>query len=117
VEKLQRSRFIPEQRQYAIVPRPVLNRFIIGRAIRCAAYIALAGLLLVPLTALPGLILLVLPTEVALVSKIRDETELIQWVRCNMVSEDCNMDDAESGTEMARLMAHDRPGALQGYTR
>jgi hypothetical protein len=116
VEKFQPSK-VTEQLRYVMVPKPLLNRFIVGRAFRCAVYIALAGLLLVPLSVLPGLILFVLPGEVALVSKIRDETELIQWVRCNMVSGDCNIDDAESETEMTRLMAHDRPGALQGFTR
>jgi hypothetical protein len=116
VEKLQQSK-VPDQFQYAIVPKPLLNRFIFGRTIRCAFCIALAGLMLIPLTLLPGLILVVLPAEVALVSRIRDESELIQWVRCNMVSAECNMDSAEVETEFARLRAHDRPGALQGFTR
>jgi len=100
-----------------MVPKALLNRFILGRSVRCAVCVALAGLMLVPLTVLPGLILLVLPAEVALVSRIRDETELIRWVRCNMITGDCNLDDAESETEMARLRAYDRPGALQGFTR
>ncbi|MFW9767938.1 MAG: hypothetical protein ACFFEM_03885, partial [Candidatus Thorarchaeota archaeon] len=82
MEKIQHSKATPEQLKYVMVPKPLLNRFILFRAIRCAVCIALAGLLLVPLTVLPGLILLVLPAEVAVVSKIRDETELIQWVRC-----------------------------------
>jgi hypothetical protein len=77
----------------------------------------MAVLMIIPLTVLPGLILLVLPAEVALVSKIRDETELIQWVRNNMITQQSNLEDIESETEMARLRSHDRPGALQGYTR
>ncbi len=108
---------IPEELKYAEVPKPLLKNFIIGRSIRCAVYIALSGLLIMPLTVLPGLILLVLPAEVSLVSRIRDETELIQWVRNNMIIQPSNWDDVESESELARLRAHDRPGALQGYIR
>ena len=117
MEKFQRTEAIPEQLRYAMVPKPLLKRFIIGRSIRCAICIALAVLMLVPLTALPGLILFVLPGEVALVSRIRDETELVQWVRCNMASEECNWDDVESETELARIRAHDKPNTLQGFAR
>ena len=117
MEKFQRSKVVPEQLRYAVVPKPLLKRFIFGRTVRCAVCIAFAGILLLPLTVLPGLILFVLPAEVSLISKIRDETELIQWVRCNITTEDCKWDDVESETEMARLRSHDRPGALQGYTR
>ena len=117
MEKFQRSKVVPEQLRYAVVPKPLLKRFIIGRSIRCALCIALAGLMVLPLSVLPGLVLFVLPAEVALISKIRDETELIQWVRCNMTTEDCRWDDVETETEMARLRSHDRPGTLQGYTR
>ncbi len=117
MEKFQRSRVVPEQLRYAVVPKPLLKRFIYGRSIRCALFVALAGLMVVPLSVLPGLVLFVLPAEVALISKIRDEAELIQWVRCNMNTQDCKWDDVESETEMARLRSHDRPGALQGYTR
>jgi hypothetical protein len=117
MEKIRRTEAIPEQLRYAEVPMPLLKRFIIGRSIRCAICIALAGLMLVPLTVLPGLILFVLPGEVAVVSKIRDETELIQWVRCNMTSGECNWDDVESETESARIRAHDRPYTLQGFAR
>ncbi len=117
MDKFQRSKVVPEQLRYAVVPKPLLKRFIFGRSIRCAICIALAGLMLLPLTVLPGLVLFVLPAEVTLISKIRDETELIQWVRCNMTTEDCKWDDVESETEMARLRSHYRPGTLQGYTR
>ena len=117
MEKIRQMEAIPEQLQYAVVPKPLLKRFIIGRSIRCAICIALAVLMLVPLTALPGLILFVLPGEVALVSRIRDETELVQWVRCNMASEECNWDDVESETELARIRAHDKPNTLQGFAR
>ena len=117
MEKFQRSKVVPEQLRYAVVPKPLLKRFILGRSIRCAVCFALAVLLLLPLSTIPGLILLVLPAEVTLISKIRDETELIQWVRCNMVPEDCHWDNVESKTELTRLRSHDRPGALQGYTR
>ncbi|MHA2045461.1 MAG: hypothetical protein ACW99G_11750 [Candidatus Thorarchaeota archaeon] len=77
----------------------------------------MAVLMIIPLSVLPGLILLVLPAEVALVSRIRDETELIQWVRNNTITQPSNLEDIESETEMTRLRSHDRPGALQGYTR
>ena len=117
MEKFQRTEAIPEQLRYAVVPKPLLKRFILGRSIRCALCIALAGLMLVPLTVLPGLILLVLPAEVTVVSKIRDETELIRWVRCNMVSGECSWDDVESETELTRLRSHERPSSFQGYTR
>jgi hypothetical protein len=117
MNKFQRSKVVPEQLRYAVVPKPLLKRFILGRSIRCAVCIALSGLLLVPLTVLPGLILFVLPAEITLISKIRDETELIQWVRCNMEPQDCRWDDVESKTELARLRGHDRPSTLQGYTR
>ncbi|MFW9964935.1 MAG: hypothetical protein ACFFCX_15300 [Candidatus Sifarchaeia archaeon] len=117
MDKFQQIKAIPEQLRYAEVPKPLLKRFIFGRSIRCAFCIALAGLMILPLTVIPGLILFVLPAEVALISKIRDETELIQWVRDNMVSEPSNWDDVESESETARLRAHDRPSALQGYTR
>jgi hypothetical protein len=117
MEKIRRMEAIPEQLRYAEVPKSLLKRFIIGRSIRCALCIALAGLMLMPLTVLPGLILFVLPGEVGLVSKIRDETELIQWVRCNMTSGECDWDDVESETELARIRAHDRPNTLQGFAR
>jgi hypothetical protein len=100
-----------------MVPKPLLKSFIFGRSIRCAVCIALAGLMIIPLTVLPGLVLLVLPAEVALISRIRDETELIQWVRNNMVTEPSNWEDVESESEMARLRTHDKPSALQGFTR
>ncbi len=117
MEKFQRSKVVLEPLRYAVVPKPLLKRFIIGRSIRCAVCAALAGLMILPLSILPGLILFVLPAEVALISKVRDEAELIQWVRCNMNTQDCKWDDVESETEMARLRAHDSPGSLQGYTR
>ncbi len=117
MEDLQRMKKIPEQLRYAEVPKPVLKGFIFGRSIRCAVCIALAGLMLVPLTVIPGLILLVLPAEVSLISRIRDETELIQWVRANMITQQSSWDDVESETEMTRIRAHDRPGTLQGFAR
>ncbi|MFW9806947.1 MAG: hypothetical protein ACFFFK_09485 [Candidatus Thorarchaeota archaeon] len=117
MDKFQRSKVVPEQLRYAVVPKPLLKRFILGRSIRCAICIALAGLMLVPLTVLPGLVLFVLPAEVTLISKIRDETELIQWVRCNMESGECHWDDVEYETEMTRLRSHERPDSFQGYTR
>jgi hypothetical protein len=117
MDKFQPTKVVPEQLRYAVVPKPLLRRFIIGRFLRCAVCIALAGLMIIPLTALPGLILLVLPAEVALISRIRDETELIQWVRNNMVTPASSWDDVETETELARLRSHDRPGALQGYAR
>ncbi|MFW9975933.1 MAG: hypothetical protein ACFFDQ_11740 [Candidatus Thorarchaeota archaeon] len=117
MDKFHRIKAIPEELKYAEVPKPLLKHFIFGRSMRCAIYIALAGLLLLPLTVLPGLILLVLPAEVSLVSRIRDETELIQWVRNNMITQPSNWDDVESESEMTRLRSHDRPGALQGFTR
>ncbi|MHA2026632.1 MAG: hypothetical protein ACW98U_12100 [Candidatus Thorarchaeota archaeon] len=107
MEKFQGSEAVREQLRYAMLSKSLLKRFIFGRSI----------LMIIPLTVLPGLILLVLPAEVALVSKIRDETELIQWVRNNMITQQSNLEDIESETEMARLRSHDRPGALQGYTR
>ncbi|MHA2352439.1 MAG: hypothetical protein ACXAC0_05955 [Candidatus Thorarchaeota archaeon] len=117
MEKFQSSRVVPEQLRYAVVPKPLLKRFIFGRSIRCAVCIALAGLMVLPLSVLPGLVLFVLPAEVALISKIRDEAEMIQWVRNNMITQTSSWDDVESGTEMARIRSHDRPGTLQGYTR
>jgi len=117
MDKFQRSKVVPEQLRYAVVPKPLLKRFVIGRSIRCALCIAIAVLLIVPLSVLPGLVLFVLPAEVALISRIRDETELIQWVRNNMITEPSNWDDIESETELARLRAHDRPGAMQGVIR
>jgi hypothetical protein len=117
MNKFQRSKVVPEQLRYAVVPKPLLKRFILGRSVHCAVCIVLSVVLLLPLSYLPGLILFILPAEVSLISKIRDETELIQWVRCNMVSGDCKWDDVESETEMTRLRSHDRPGTLQGYTR
>ncbi|MFW9834690.1 MAG: hypothetical protein ACFFEK_11895 [Candidatus Thorarchaeota archaeon] len=117
MDKFQRSKVVPEQLRYAVVPKPLLKRFILGRSVRCAVCIALSGLLLLPLTVLPGLILFVLPAEVSLISKIRDETELIQWVRCNTVSEDYHWDDVESETEMIRLRSTDRPFSLQAFSR
>jgi hypothetical protein len=117
MEKFQGSEAVREQLRYAMLSKSLLKRFIFGRSIRCAGCIAMAVLMIIPLTVLPGLILLVLPAEVALVSKIRDETELIQWVRNNMITQQSNLEDIESETEMARLRSHDRPGALQGYTR
>lgn len=117
MEKVQIKEGIPEHLQVAVVPKPLLKRFIFGRSVRCATCVALAGLMLVPLTVFPGLVLLVLPAEVALISRIRDETELIQWVRHNMITQPSNWDDVDSETEWARLRSHDRPSAFQGYTR
>lgn len=117
LDKFQRLKVDPEQLRYAVVSKPLLKQFIFGRTIRCAVGVALAGLMLVPLTVLPGLVLLVLPAEVALISKIRDEAELIQWVRNNMITQASSWDDVEAETENARLRSHDRPGTYQGYTR
>ena len=117
MDKFQRSKVVPEQLRYAVVPKPLLKQFIFGRSIRCAAFVALAGLMVLPLSVLPGLVLFVLPAEVALISKIRDEVELIQWVKNNMVTQASSWDDVESETEMARLRSHDRPSTFQGYTR
>ncbi|MHA1963468.1 MAG: hypothetical protein ACW97G_02680 [Candidatus Thorarchaeota archaeon] len=117
MDKFQRTKVVPEQLRYAVVPKPLLKRFIFGRSIRCAVCVALAVLMIIPLTVLPGLVLFVLPAEVALISKIHDEAELIQWVRNNMVTQVDSWDNVESETEMARIKSHDRPGALQGYTR
>ncbi|KXH77413.1 MAG: hypothetical protein AM326_05125 [Candidatus Thorarchaeota archaeon SMTZ-45] len=117
MNKFQQIEAIPEQLKYVEIPKPLLKRFIFGRSIRCAVCIALAGLMILPLTVFPGLILFILPAEVALISKIHDETELIQWVRNNMISQPTNWDDVEAESEHARLRAHDRPSALQGFTR
>ena len=117
MDKFQRTKVVPEQLRYAVVPKPLLKRFVLGRSIRCALGIALSGLLLLPLAVLPGLVLVVLPAEVVLISRIRDEAELIQWVRNNMITQASTWEDVESVTELARLKSHDRPGALQGYIR
>ncbi|MHA2143287.1 MAG: hypothetical protein ACXADC_03430 [Candidatus Thorarchaeota archaeon] len=117
MDKFQRISTENEHMRYALVPKLVLKRFIIWRSIRCAVCLIVAGLMLVPLTVLPGLVVLVLPAEIALISGIRDEAELVQWVRNNMITLPSSWDDAEVETEMIRLRAHDRPGALQGYLR
>ena len=106
-----------EELSYIAVPKSVLRRFVFGRSVRCFACIIFAGLLILPLTVIPGLILLVLPAEVILISRIHDESELIRWVRCNMEPGKCNMGDAELETEMIRLRSHNRPDALQDYFR
>jgi hypothetical protein len=84
---------------------------------RCAFCVVLAFLLLLPLTVLPGLVILVLPAEIALVSGIQNEAELIQWVQNNMITQGGSWEDADLETEMIRLRAHDRPDAIRGYLR
>jgi hypothetical protein len=84
---------------------------------RCAVCVALAFLLLLPLAVLPGLVILVLPAEIALVGRIQDEAELVLWVRNNMITQAGSWEDAELETEMIRLRAHDRPDAIRGYLR
>jgi hypothetical protein len=117
MDKFQRTKAVPERMRYAVVPKPLLKRFIILRSMRCAVCVALAFLLLLPLTVLPGLVILVLPAEIALVGRIQDEAELVLWVRSNMITQADNWEDAELEAEMVRLRAHDRPRAIQDYSR
>ena len=112
MEKFQRTKAVPEHMRYAVVPKPLLKRFIFLRSMRCAACVALAFLLLLPLTVLPGLVILVLPAEIALVGRIQDEAELVLWVRSNMITQAGSWEDAELGTEMVRLKTQDRPRAI-----
>ena len=117
MDKFQRTKAVPEHLGYAVVPKPLLKRFIFLRSMRCVVCIALAFLLLLPLTVLPGLVILVLPAEIALVGRIHDEAELVLWVRSNMITQAGSWEDAELEAEMVRLRAHDRPRVIQDYSR
>ncbi|MHA1924515.1 MAG: hypothetical protein ACXABV_00230 [Candidatus Thorarchaeota archaeon] len=117
MEKFQRTKTLPEHIRYAVVPKPLLKRFIFLRSMRCAVCVALAFLLVLPLAVLPGLVFLVLPAEIALVGRIQDEAELVLWVRNNMITQAGSWEDAELEAEMIRLRAHDRPSAVHDYLR
>ncbi|MHA2004700.1 MAG: hypothetical protein ACXABV_18610, partial [Candidatus Thorarchaeota archaeon] len=117
MDTFQRTKAVPEAIRYAMVPKPLLKRFIFLRSMRCVVCVALAFLLLLPLTVMPGLVILVLPAEIALVGRIQDEAELVLWVRSNMITQTGSWEDAELETEMIRLKVHDRPRALHDYSR
>jgi len=117
MDKFQRTKIVSERMRYAVVPKPLLKRFILLRSMRCAVCVALAFLLVLPLAVLPGLVFLVLPAEIALVGRIQDEAELVLWVRNNMITQAGSWEDAELEAEMIRLRAHDRPSAVHDYLR
>ena len=117
MNRFQRTKVVPEHIGYAVVPKPLLKRFIFLRSMRCAVCAALAFLLLLPLTILPGLVVLVLPAEIALVGRVQDEAELVLWVRSNMITQTGTWEDAELESEMVRLRTHERPRAIQDYSR
>lgn len=117
MNEFQRTKAMPEQMRYAIVPKPLLRRFVFLRSMRCVVCAALAFLLLLPLTVLPGLVIAVLPAEIVLVSRIQDEAELVLWVRSNMITQSGKWEDAELETEMIRLRSQDRPSALRDFVQ
>ena len=108
---------LQNQFKYAIVPEHMLRRFLVNRSFRCVFCTILAGLMLLPLTVLPGLALVVLPAEVALVGKIHDEAQLVSWARANAIPRRGKWEDADLEAEAARLEAHDRRDSAQSYIR
>ena len=117
LEKTVIKKFELDKCNIAVIPKVVLRNFIVGRSLRCVLCFILAGLMIVPLTILPGLAVLVLPAEIAVLGKIHDEAQLIQWVRHHTIVREGKWEETESEKDMAFLKAPTRRDSTVGYIR
>lgn len=117
MEKIRNRQIAIGQPNIAMVPKVLLRKFILGRSLRCAFCFVLAGLMIVPLTILPGLVLLVLPAEIAVLGKIHDEVQLMSWVRQHTIIREGRWEDTESERDMAFSKAPDRRDSTLGIIR
>ncbi|MBN2228699.1 MAG: hypothetical protein JW779_03825 [Candidatus Thorarchaeota archaeon] len=117
MEKIKENQFLTTNFKLAVVPIQLIKNFIINRSIRCAGCFILAVVLLLPVSILPGLALFVVPAEIAVIGKIHDEVQLIQWVRWNALPRRGCWEDAENETEISHTKSLDRRDSTLGYMR
>lgn len=106
-----------EQFRVAMVPKVVLTNFIVKKSLSCISCLILAVVMIIPVTVLPGLIFLVAPAEIAVLGKIHDEVQLIQWVRCHTIVREGRWEDTESEKDFAYTKAPERRDSTVGYIR
>ena len=94
-----------------------MRQFLKTRIIKAALGVMGAIAPLVPVFTLPGLLLVVLPGEVALIGTVYDEYQLIQYVRQDRELRSGNWQDTQSATELARILSHDSHGSMKDYSR
>jgi len=117
MEKILNTQKKMDQLRVAMVPKVVLTNFIVKRSLRCVACFILAVVMIIPVTVLPGLIFLVAPAEIAVLGKIHDEAQLIQWVRSHTIVREGRWENTESEKDFAFTKAPDRRDSTVGYIR
>jgi len=117
MEKILNTQNKLEQFRVAMIPKVILTNFIVKRSLGCVACIILALVMVIPLTVMPGLIFLVAPSEIAVLGKIHDEVQLIQWVRCHTIVREGRWEDTESEKDIAFSKAPERRDSTIGYIR
>ena len=101
----------------AVVPKILLRKFLVKKSFSCVFCFILAIVMIVPLTVLPGLILLVAPAEIAVLGKIHDEVQLMQWVRQHTIVREGRWEEAEAEKDRAFAKSPERRDSTVGYTR
>jgi hypothetical protein len=117
MEKIIKTSKNIDQFRVAVVPKGILNNFVIKKGFSCISCFVLAIVLILPLTVFPGLILFVAPAEVAVLGKIHDEVQLIQWVRRHTIIREGRWEDTESEKDLAFSKSPERRDSTIGYIR
>ena len=73
--------------------------------------------MIVPLTVFPGLVLLVAPAEIAVLGKIHDEVQLMQWVRQHTIVREGRWEETEAEKDRAFSKSPERRDSTVGYIR
>jgi hypothetical protein len=94
-----------------------MRMFMKSRIIKIALAVMGSIALLVPVITLPGLLLIVLPGEVALLGTVYDEVQLIQYVKQYRQLKSGSWEDTQSAAELARILSHSSHGSLKDYSR
>ena len=106
-----------DQIRVAVVPKGILNNFVIKKGFSCISCFIVAIVMILPLAIFPGLILFVAPAEVAVLGKIHDEVQLVQWVRRHTIVREGRWEETESEKDLAFSRSPERRDSTVGYIR
>ena len=106
-----------DQIRVAVVPKGILNNFVMKKGFSCVSCFLLAVVLLLPLSVFPGLILFVAPAEIVVLGKIHDEVQLVQWVRRHTIVREGRWEETESEKDLAFSKSPERRDSTIGYIR
>ena len=110
MEKIKIHQFEMDRVNIAVVPKAIISNYVIKRSLSCLACFVLAILMVIPVTVMPGLVFFVAPAEIAILGKIHDEAQLIQWVRRHTIVREGRWEDTESCPRLLRY--HQLPALL-----